>query len=404
MYSVTSVASYFSRRVPTFNRDALKNRFAVRPTTPSTATTMPLDGVDLTINVSGTKFRINESLLDQFPETLLGNQERRNNFYDQKDNEYFFDRDPFLFKFIYRYYKLGKLHFPDSECCEAYSDELDFFEINLTEIAPCCCETFATFLMNKIKEKEEDTIAMINKKMLISDDTSSTKPSNFRFSCWNFVEEPHSSYPALVFYYVSCVIIMLSIIMNCVETIDCPDDVCNPRPGTQGTNSSCVFYKKCGEVYDRIFFVIDTFCVIYFCVEYLMRLYGAPTRLKFLSSKMGMVDLLAILPYFIDLFIKHLNFTQANRAAKYVEMLRSFRIVRIIKLVRHSMRLKQLASTITRSISELGFIMFMYSIVVIVFASVIFYAEAIGQEKGESVFGSMPEAIWYTIVTTTTLG
>ena len=109
------------------------------------------------------------------------------------------------------------------------------------------------------------------------------------------------------------------------------------------------------------------------------------------------------MPYFIDLAIRY-YFTGLGSASKYVEMLRSFRIVRIIKLVRHSERLKNLATAITSSISELGFILFMYSIVVIVFASTIFYAEAAGREPKESVFENIPEAIWYTVVTTTTLG
>ncbi|XP_066925437.1 A-type voltage-gated potassium channel KCND3-like [Clytia hemisphaerica] len=405
MYSLTTTAGYFvSKKFANLNRTALKNRYI-----PSRHNAHK--GRKLRINVSGSEFRINEAILEAFPETLLGNPLKRGYYYDTVDQEFFFDRDPFLFKFIFKYYKTGKLHYPETECYEAFMDELNFFQINLTEIAPCCREAFAIYLINKVEENVRSPIARNRPaQILISSisNSSANKKKKVQYNhlrklLWDFAEDPQSSYPALVFYFLSCAIIILSIIVNCVETVNCPTDYCLPVSGNLGANTTCNYSPKCGDLYSSIFFVLDTFCVVYFCIEYLIRLYGAPNRINFIKSKMGLIDLLAIMPYFVDLAIRY-YFTGLGAASKYVEMLRSFRIVRIIKLVRHSERLKNLASAITSSISELGFILFMYSIVVIVFASTIFYAEAAGRPPKESVFGSIPEAIWYTVVTTTTLG
>ena len=54
----------------------------------------------LTINISGKKFKVWSSTLDALPDTLLGNQEARAHFYDSVNDEYFFDRDPEIFRHV----------------------------------------------------------------------------------------------------------------------------------------------------------------------------------------------------------------------------------------------------------------------------------------------------------------
>ena len=49
--------------------------------------------------------------LDKFPDTLLGSDEKQF-FYDEQTDEYFFDRDPELFRAVLAFYRTGKLHYP----------------------------------------------------------------------------------------------------------------------------------------------------------------------------------------------------------------------------------------------------------------------------------------------------
>lgn len=49
------------------------------------------------------------------------------------------------------------------------------------------------------------------------------------------------------------------------------------------------------------FFVLDTACVIIFTIEYMARLFAAPDRCRFLRSIMSVIDVVAILPYYISL-------------------------------------------------------------------------------------------------------
>ena len=59
------------------------------------------------INVSGLRFETQLRTLNQFPETLLGNPQKRNRYYDPLRNEYFFDRNRPSFDAVLYYYQSG---------------------------------------------------------------------------------------------------------------------------------------------------------------------------------------------------------------------------------------------------------------------------------------------------------
>ena len=63
-------------------------------------------GERVVINVSGLRFETHVQTLDQYPDTLLGNIEKRNRFYDPLKNEYFFDRNRPSFDAILYYYQV----------------------------------------------------------------------------------------------------------------------------------------------------------------------------------------------------------------------------------------------------------------------------------------------------------
>ena len=96
----------------------------------------------LTINISGQRFHVWSDTFDSFPDTLLGNHEGRAHFFDKNRGEYFFDRDPEIFRHILTYYRSGKLHYPRTECIGAVDDELAYFGISQDLIADCCYEDY----------------------------------------------------------------------------------------------------------------------------------------------------------------------------------------------------------------------------------------------------------------------
>lgn len=133
-----------------------------------------------------------------------------------------------------------------------------------------------------------------------------------------------------------------------------------------------------------------------FTAEYLLRLFAAPSRVKFMRSVMSVIDVVAIMPYYIGLFM-----TDNDDVSGAFVTLRVFRVFRIFKFSRHSQGLRILGYTLKSCASELGFLVFSLAMAIIIFATVMFYAE---KNVDGTNFTSIPAAFWYTIVTMTTLG
>ncbi|XP_048352665.1 potassium voltage-gated channel subfamily D member 3 isoform X2 [Sphaerodactylus townsendi] len=326
------------------------------------------------LNVSGRRFQTWRTTLERYPDTLLGSTEKEF-FFNEDTKEYFFDRDPEVFRSILNFYRTGKLHYPRYECISAYDEELAFYGILPDIIGDCCYEEY--------KDRKRE-----NAERLMDDSDSENKQESmpalsFRQTMWRAFENPHTSTLALVFYYVTGFFIAVSVITNVVETVPC---------GTVPGNKEL----PCGERYEMAFFCLDTACVMIFTVEYLLRLFAAPSRYRFIRSVMSIIDVVAIMPYYIGLVM-----TDNEDVSGAFVTLRVFRVFRIFKFSRHSQGLRILGYTLKSCASELGFLLFSLTMAIIIFATVMFYAE-----KGSSAskFTSIPASFWYTIVTMTTLG
>ncbi|XP_055041170.1 A-type voltage-gated potassium channel KCND3 isoform X3 [Misgurnus anguillicaudatus] len=327
----------------------------------------------IVLNVSGRRFQTWRTTLDRYPDTLLGSTEKEF-FYNEETKEYFFDRDPDAFRSVLNFYRTGKLHYPRYECISAYDEELAFFGIIPEIIGDCCYEEY--------KDRKRE-----NAERLMDDQEENKDVKlpnmNFRETMWRAFENPHTSTMALVFYYVTGFFIAISVITNVVETVPC-----GSMPNQKDV--------PCGERYTVAFFCMDTACVMIFTVEYLMRLFAAPSRYRFMRSVMSIIDVVAILPYYIGLVM-----TNNEDVSGAFVTLRVFRVFRIFKFSRHSQGLRILGYTLKSCASELGFLLFSLTMAIIIFATVMFYAE---KGSSSSKFTSIPASFWYTIVTMTTLG
>lgn len=82
------------------------------------------------INVSGLRFETQLKTLNQFPETLLGNPQKRNRYYDPLRNEYFFDRNrPSFDAILYYYQSGGRLRRPVNVPLDVFSEEIKFYDL-----------------------------------------------------------------------------------------------------------------------------------------------------------------------------------------------------------------------------------------------------------------------------------
>ncbi|WP_019601882.1 ion transporter [Teredinibacter turnerae] len=130
-----------------------------------------------------------------------------------------------------------------------------------------------------------------------------------------------------------------------------------------------------------------------FAAEYCVRIYCSPQRRRYIFSFYGVVDLLSILPSFLELLMPGANFLLI------VRLLRVLRIFRILKLVRYLTDANILVRAVVYSRHKI-FVFFMSVLVLsVIFGSLMYLVE--GPTNG---FSSIPKSIYWTIVTITTVG
>ena len=131
--------------------------------------------------------------------------------------------------------------------------------------------------------------------------------------------------------------------------------------------------------------------VIIFSLEYLIRIYTSDKKLKFIFSFYGIIDLLAILPFY-------LSFGFDLRSARILRFLRLFRI---IKLVRYNKAISRFSVAFKMIKEELTMFSVVSLILIYISAVGIYYFENTVQPEA---FSSIFSSLWWSVVTLTTVG
>lgn len=160
------------------------------------------------------------------------------------------------------------------------------------------------------------------------------------------------------------------------------------------------------------FQLIETICNIWFTFELLMRFISCPSKLAFARSIVNVIDFTATLSFYIDLLLPSIlqSASQWSAGAQVqttntdiLEFFSIIRIMRLFKLTRHSAGLKILVQTFKASAGELMLLVFFLLLGIVIFASLIYYAERI-QTNPDNDFNSIPLGLWWALVTMTTVG
>lgn len=138
---------------------------------------------------------------------------------------------------------------------------------------------------------------------------------------------------------------------------------------------------------------LNWFFTLLFTVEYGLRLTCAKKPVRYARSFFGMVDLLAILPSYLSLFIPSTRFLDVIR------ILRMLRIFRVMKMVQYVDDGDLLMKALVSSRRKIGIFLFAVVTLVVILGSLMYVIE--GTENG---FTSIPVGIYWAIVTLTTVG
>lgn len=183
----------------------------------------------------------------------------------------------------------------------------------------------------------------------------------------------------------------------------------------------------------RDLYVVEVIVVIVFTIDYIVRfVLTRENRVRFVLNGLNLIDLLSIVPFYIDLIMAAAN---ANADAVSVlvvlRVLRLFRVFRILKVAKYSKLLGVVAITLVRSVNGLLLGLFTVSLALIVYSSLIYYAETgyaefvpeenawyqkyrcVAMQTGGSgvvtdcdvcKFQSVPETFYWCLITITTVG
>lgn len=325
------------------------------------------------INISGLRYETYDKTLERFPESLLGNPQRREKFYDREKKEYFFDKNRICFESILAYYQTcGVLIRPSTIPRKVFVGDLKFFDLG------------------------EDALRQAGDDLDVAF-TPEARPmpkNKLQRKIWSIFEHPDTSNWARAMAIFSVTVIVLSIVLFCVETLP----QFQPKPQRKYNTTSGDEEPAPRQKQNSAFFVIEAFCIAWFTLEYTVRFLCSPNKCKFVVSVLNIIDLVAILPFFITLPMKEPTSVSSLAILRCVRLVRVFRI---FKLSRYSRGLQILGHTLKASLRELGLLFFFLCVGVILFSSAVYYAE-FGSSPTE--FKSIPHSFWWSIITMTTVG
>ena len=141
----------------------------------------------------------------------------------------------------------------------------------------------------------------------------------------------------------------------------------------------------------QILYLVEIITVVIFSFEYLLRFLLAKKKLKFIFSFYGLVDLLAILPFYLS----------TGYDLRSIRIFRLLRLVRILKLFKYNQAIKRFHRALVIAKEELILFGFVAAIMLYLSAVGIYYCESDAQpEQFSSVFHSL----WWSVTTLTTVG
>ncbi|KAH3695946.1 potassium voltage-gated channel subfamily C member 3-like [Dreissena polymorpha] len=392
--------------------DENKELISLEPVNLKLFDTQLSDDERIVLNVGGVRHETHTSTLQNVPNTRLSNLAEMHAGSSNPKDVYFFDRHPAVFNSIIDYYRTGELHVPLEVCGAVVKRELDYWQINENIIKSCCWRTYRSYIENKrILDSFNRSISREHVKV----DTKNLRGwKRVQTEGWLILEHPRTSRVAMVYGVVSLLFVVVSISGFCLETLP------QLRPDVQVVNTSlaanmtyeggCAIDASVKYILNpnRSLQIVDTICTIFFTIELIVRFIFSPEKLTFVRSPMNIIDLLALVPLYMQLIlsIESFKFCLVNESMmiEIMFILRIIRMFRIFHLVKHYQALQILVYALRASVQELLMLGIFLLIGMLVFATMIYYAERKDAVTPGDQFQTIPIGFWWAIITMTTLG
>lgn len=363
--------------------------------------------VAVKLNVDGLVFFASWAQMRRLPESRLGKIADSHSLadalqncdhYNSTCNEFFFYKRNKNFGEILEFYRTGSLHISDDNCVIAFDKELGYWGISSDYLEICCLKRFSE--AKDLQDGDDQSPSAVHLDVF----PPGTRGRLQKY-CWDLFENPHTSYGARAVAIISVLSIVLATIVLTLNTL----------PYFQEKED------KIGGDY-AVFAIMEAVYISWFTLEFVVRLICCPDKKRFVCLFMNWIDFLAIVPYFISLFMYATGIIKEDeemdgadgqdegansvlRIAQIFRLLRivkTLRIIRIFKLARHSTGLQALGYTFKSNYRELGLLILFLGMGAIMFSSLTYVFENDAGKK--TTFKTMLDAYWWAIITMTTIG
>lgn len=185
-------------------------------------------------------------------------------------------------------------HMSEGGCALVLQKDLEYWCIDELTMEPCCALKYYPQIDVCQSEKDGDIAAKkLEMELATEEDFGNSCLGRMRSWTWNTFEYPWTSKVAQVMAFLSLFMVVVSTFTFVLSTIE------ELQESQEGTSEYPIVIQ--------IIEIIDHVVVIFFTLEYLIRLIVCPRKVKFMKNAMNMVDLLAILPFYISLVIEGLE-------------------------------------------------------------------------------------------------
>ncbi|KAM5299387.1 LOW QUALITY PROTEIN: potassium voltage-gated channel subfamily V member 2 [Ctenodactylus gundi] len=370
----------------------------------------------LNVNVGGHCYQLDYSELANYPKTRLGrlatstSRSRQLGLcddYEPQSDEYFFDRDPAVFQLIYNFYTSGVLLVLDELCPRCFLEELGYWGVRLKYTPRCCRICFEERrdeLSEQLKiQRELRAQAQAEEAEELFRGMRFYGPQRRRL--WNLMEKPFSSVAAKAMGVASNLFVLISVVALALNTVE--EMQHQAEQGMGGGDPRPILEH------------VEVLCVAFFTLEFVLRLISTPDLRRFARSALNLVDLVAILPLYLQLLLECFTSEdqprgkgsprdhdletvgRVGKVGQVLRIMRLMRIFRILKLARHSTGLRAFGFTLRQCYQQVGCLMLFITMGIFAFSAAVYSVE---HDVPGTNFTSILHAWWWATVSISTVG
>ncbi|KAL8612572.1 hypothetical protein ACOMHN_053637 [Nucella lapillus] len=284
--------------------------------------------------------------------------------------------------------------------------ELEFWEVAEDLVSECCWKTYQA---SKTSKRIIDHIDhSLSDPFHLSQNPDDSQRHSLATRIWLSLERPQHSFRAKMWNSTYVMFMMLSIAIFALETVDSFRGPSHHQHLQY--NASCLTPEEL-ELFSeplKVLHYLDITCNIFFTLEPLVRLATCPNKLIFLTGFLNIIDLVLIVSMWVGLALEDIivpSIRQAHQGHVYLLLVMravlALRVLRVLHLTKRFQSMKVMMLSMKASSQELGLLMTVLFMAVLIYGNLVYVAEFIAETH---VFKNVPTAVWWALVTLTTVG